>query len=97
MILQKDKVYVDFGGKDFYFKVQVREREAQFYYSLDGKNFAPFGDMLDMHILSDERISGNGFTGAMVGVTCQDLGGTGCEAQIYWVDYQPVEDLSYNL
>ena len=94
---ESDKVYVDFGGKDFYFKVQVREREAQFYYSLDGKNFAPFGDMLDMHILSDERISGNGFTGAMVGVTCQDLGGTGCEAQIYWVDYQPVEDLSYNL
>lgn len=31
---ESDKVYVDFGGKDFYFKVQVREREAQFYYSL---------------------------------------------------------------
>lgn len=79
---------VNAEGKPVYLKAMVRERELQFYYSLDGENYEPVGDVLDMRVLSDERVDWNGFTGAMVGVTCQDLGGVGCQAEFEWIDYQ---------
>jgi xylan 1,4-beta-xylosidase len=79
---------VDCKGKSLYLKAQVRERELQFYYSVDGEVYLPVGDVLDMRNLSDERIDWNGFTGAMVGVTCQDLCGIGCHAEFDWLDYE---------
>lgn len=79
---------VDCKGKSLYLKAQVRERELQFYYSVDGEVYLPVGDVLDMRNLSDERIDWNGFTGAMVGVTCQDLCGIGCQAEFDWLDYE---------
>ena len=38
-----------------------------------------------MRNLSDERVEENGFTGAMVGVSCQDLHGDGVQADFDWV------------
>lgn len=69
-------------------KAEVRRDSLQFYYSLDEKNWTQAGDMLDMRSLSDERVNGNGFTGAMVGVCCQDLQGDGVFADFEWFDYE---------
>ena len=45
------------------------------------------GPELDMRILSDEHVNGNGFTSAMIGVCCQDLRGDGCFADFEWFEY----------
>ena len=41
-----------------------------------------------MRNLSDERVEENGFTGAMVGVSCQDLHGDGVQADFDRLDYK---------
>lgn len=73
-----------------YLRAEVREKEVRFLYSLDGETFIPVGEVMDMRNLSDERVDGNGFSGAMVGVSCQDLHGDGVEADFAWLDYSPV-------
>ena len=47
-----------------------------------------------MRNLSDERVEGNGCTGAMVGVSCQDLHGDGVQADFDWLDYRAYETFS---
>lgn len=69
-------------------KAQVRKRELQFYYSLDGARYFPVGEVMDMRVLSDERVNGNGFTGAMVGAACQDLIGDGIYAEFTKLCYE---------
>lgn len=71
-----------------FLKAEVRERELQFYYSLDNQVYIKMGQVLDMRFLSDEHIEGNGFTGTMVGVCCNDLSGDGAVAHFGWVDYE---------
>lgn len=70
-----------------YLKAQVRRGELQFYYSMDGVEYVKAGEELDMHTLSDERVEGNGFAGAMVGICCQDLQGNGVHADFDWFEY----------
>ena len=41
-----------------------------------------------MRHISDEHIEGNGFTGSMIGVSCQDIQGDGVEADFLWIDYK---------
>lgn len=91
---ESGKVYLEpqQEGSSLYFKAQVRERKLQYYYSSDGENYQQVGDTLDMRILSDERVDWNGFTGAMVGVCCVDLGGAGCEAGFSFLDYRAMEE-----
>lgn len=45
------------------------------------------GPVLDMTILSDEFGTGWGFTGAFVGLMCQDLAGLRREADFAWFEY----------
>ena len=73
--------------KSLFLKAGVRDRELQFYYSVDGQDYLPVGTVLDMRMLSDERVDGNGFTGAMVGVACQDLIGDGTAAEFAELNY----------
>lgn len=46
-----------------------------FEWSADGEGWQQVGPVLDATILSDELGPGNGFTGAFVGLCCQDLSG----------------------
>ena len=48
------------------------------------------GDMLDYSVLCDEAGKGEGanFTGAFVGMCCQDLTGTARHADFPWFEYQ---------
>ena len=73
--------------QSLFLKAQVRDRELRFYYSLNGETYLPAGSVLDMRVLSDERVDGNGFTGAMVGVACQDLIGDGISAAFTELNY----------
>ena len=67
-------------------KLSLRERVLQFAWSLDGSAWQTIGPKLDATILSDEYCSG--FTGAMVGVACQDLTGRRLHADCDWFDYR---------
>ncbi len=77
------------GEQAVWLQARVRGREVSFWYSGDGSSFCQVGESLDMRNLSDERIEGNGFTGAMAGVCCQDLHGDGAEAAFEWLEYRP--------
>ncbi len=67
------------------------EREmAQFWYSLDGTNYEKVGDALDATVLSDDyykKISTSRFTGAFVGICCQDIAGRGGFADFDYFKY----------
>lgn len=75
----------------FYIKAQVNRENLRFSYSIDGENYFELDYNLDMRILSDEHVDGNGFTGAMVGVCCQDLLGNGIYADVDWFEYRGID------
>lgn len=66
----------------------VRGGELQFAYARPGEAAQVVGPALDMRILSDEHVDGNGFTAAMTGICCQDLRGDGVYADFDWFDYR---------
>ena len=71
-----------------YLKFQIRHAEIRFFYSFDNKTWNAIGGVGDMRHISDEHIEGNGFTGSMLGVSCQDIQGDGVEADFLWIDYK---------
>lgn len=58
-----------------YLKVMVDHDKLQFYYSSDEDTWIPLGPILDASQLSDEYSKYGSFTGAFVGICCQDLSG----------------------
>jgi xylan 1,4-beta-xylosidase len=58
-----------------YLRVEVNREKLQFYYSFGNKKFEKLGDVLPADHLSDDYIEKSGlvFTGAFVGICCQDL------------------------
>ena len=74
-----------------YLRLCGEREKAQFYYSLDGKEFEKIGDTLDATVLSDDyyrKISTSRFTGAFVGICCQDIGGRGGFADFDYFAYK---------
>ena len=66
------------GVERVYLRVMVDYDKLQFYYSIDEKEWQKVGPVLDASILSDEYATYDkkfGFTGAFVGICCQDLTG----------------------
>jgi xylan 1,4-beta-xylosidase len=57
-------------GQRVYLRVKVDYNRLQFYYSKDEKSWIKVGPVLDASKLSDDY--GYGFTGAFVGLCCQD-------------------------
>lgn len=55
-----------------YFRVEIRERETQFYWSYDGETFQKIGGVFDTTKFSDEYCKYGEFTGTMVVITCAD-------------------------
>lgn len=58
---------------------------------LPGEAAQAIGPVLDMRKLSDEYVSGNGFTAAMVGLGCLDLRGDDVYADVEWFGYRTKE------
>ena len=72
-----------------YLKAEVNFEELQFFWSLDGAGWTPIGPKLDAGVLSDEAGKGEGanFTGAFVGMCCQDLTGRQLPADFAYFHY----------
>ena len=71
-------------------RVEVDEERLRFAYSLDGAAWTWLPDVLDASILSDEAAAPGtpNFTGAFVGVCCQDTAGTRLPADFAWFEYR---------
>lgn len=81
-------------GKPIYLKLNTQTEKAWFSYSMDGENFEKIGPDLDATILSDDYYEESGhcmFTGAFVGICCQDLAGTKKHADFDYFDYKEQE------
>ncbi len=72
-----------------YLRAQVDGERLQFSASPDGKAWQNVGPVLDMSKLSDDFGSTLRFTGAMVGLCAQDLGGTRAIADFDYFGYHP--------
>ncbi len=76
-----------------YLRVEVNYEKMQFYYSKDGANWNKVGPVLDASTLSDDFATrypdpGWGFTGAFVGMCCQDLSGLKIHADFDYFIYK---------
>jgi len=75
------------GWKKIYLRVTVDYDRLQFYYSKDGKEWTAVGPICDASTLSDEYCREGWFTGAFVGLCCQDLSGMRKSADFDYFDY----------
>ncbi len=76
--------------------VEVRENRAQFFYS-NGGGLLPIGPVLPADHLSDDYIESCGrlaFSGAMVGLCCQDMDDHSAYADFDYFDYRELSDMS---
>ncbi|HAS42776.1 MAG TPA: glycoside hydrolase 43 family protein [Microscillaceae bacterium] len=88
---------VDVSNMDrVYLKAVIRQADLQFYYAVEEGNWIKIGGTLDASILSDDYIQYHdgryrpAFTGAFVGICCQDLTGNKKHADFDWFDYQEI-------
>ena len=81
-----DKIVIE-GWERCYLKVEVDYHILQFFYSKDGEEWRKIGPQFDASILSDEYTEPNRFTGAFVGLCCQDLSGQRKEADFDFFEY----------
>ncbi len=77
-------------------KVQFVNAELQFYFALEEGDWRPIGPTLDGSILSDDYVREDhryrpAFTGAFVGLCCQDLSGNRVPADFEWFEYKEFE------
>ena len=77
-------------GKPVHLRVDVDYARVQFAYAVGDDPWTQIGDCQDTSVLSDEAGKGEGaqFTGAFVGVACQDLAGTKMVADFDYFDYK---------
>ncbi|TCL62557.1 xylan 1,4-beta-xylosidase [Hydrogenispora ethanolica] len=70
-----------------YLKVEVNYHRMRFFYAPDGEHWTPIGPVLDASRLSDGYCREGKFTGAFVGLCCQDLNGSGKHADFDYFEY----------
>jgi xylan 1,4-beta-xylosidase len=75
------------GCHRIYLRVVVDYEKLNFYYSKDETQWIPLGETFDASTLSDEACKEGCFTGAFVGLCCQDLNGTGKVADFDYFEY----------
>lgn len=81
------------GWERCYLRAQMSCGDLQFWYSGDGENWKKAGPVLDAGILTDEfeHEGMMNFTGAFVGLCCQDLDGTDQYADFDFWEYEEEE------
>ncbi|MCJ8014444.1 glycoside hydrolase family 43 protein [Paenibacillus sp. KQZ6P-2] len=75
------------GWKRCFLQVRVDYNRLQFYYSKDEKEWTTIGPVMDASKLSDEYCSEGRYTGAFVGMCCQDLSGKNGYADFDYFEY----------
>lgn len=84
---------VSIEQKAIFLKGTFEGKRIQFYYSLDGNDWTIIGSPLDGSILSDDYVRNEhikyqpAFTGAFVGLCCQDLTGNNTPAYFDFFEY----------
>jgi xylan 1,4-beta-xylosidase len=76
-----------------YLRVEVKYDQIHFLYSMDGEGWNSIGPVFDATILSDEHFDDIGeerFTGAFVGLCCQDLTGKDIHADFDYFEYKNI-------
>lgn len=81
------RTYVE-DGKDIWMRIEINGRNAQFKWSLDGKEYLSIGPCFDISKLSDEYSEFGEFTGTFVGITCGDRMMHKHTADFDFFDYQ---------
>jgi len=82
------------GQKRIYLKAHFHQADLQFYYATKANEWQKIGDCLDGSILSDDYVRDGSdryrpaFTGAFVGLCCQDLSGRKQYADFDWFEYK---------
>ena len=79
-----------------YLRAEVDHRSLYFSFSSDGENWQRIDVRLDASLLSDEAGLGEhaNFTGAFVGLACQDLSGQQRAADFHFFEYKNTGELS---
>lgn len=60
-----------------YLKMETRNAMTRFYYGYSEKDWQEIGPLINASFLSDEACGEGWFTGAMIGICCQDMTGFG--------------------
>ena len=81
------------GGVPVGLRVEVDFERLRFGYRVEGQDWRWMPEQFDASILSDEAAAPGtpNFTGAFVGMCCQDTAGTRCTADFDYFDYQERE------
>jgi len=99
IVLTDDGNYDELSGSEtvindwrqIFLRAEIHFQKLQFGASPDGKNWQNIGPVLDASKLSDDYGAGLHFTGAMVGLCAQDVGGTRAVADFDYFDYRPAK------
>lgn len=73
-------------GRDVVLSLSLRGTQVQFSYGFRGEARQAIGPCVNAGFLSDEACREGWFTGAMVGICCQDLTGFGKHADFDWFE-----------
>lgn len=73
-------------GKSLILKASVRDEKCQFYYGYEEDKMQKIGPEFETGFMSDEACREGWFTGAMMGIACQDLTGFGLHADFDWFE-----------
>lgn len=73
-------------GKSLVLKASVRDEKCQFYYGYEEDKMQKIGPEFETGFMSDEACREGWFTGAMMGIACQDLTGFGLHADFDWFE-----------
>ena len=69
-----------------YLKMKTENAMTQFYYGYSEEKLQKIGPLVNASFLSDEACEEGWFTGAMIGICCQDLTGFGKYADFDWFE-----------
>jgi xylan 1,4-beta-xylosidase len=86
MPLGEDEIPV--GDGDIYLRLTVKNRQGEFSYAKEDMKWNVIPYTIDTSILSDENANPMGFTGAFVGMSCQDLADASAYADFRYFKYQ---------
>lgn len=80
-------------GRPIELRVEIDQERLLFGYRVDGQGWRWLPQVFDASILSDEASAPGlpNFTGAFVGMACQDMAGTGHPADFDWFEYRERE------